>query len=71
MRRPDAFIDLLDFLFVRTPHDKLVRDWCYAKDDGDLDRVQEIELELEELREAPGTPMTAHAVAVLHVKHSP
>ena len=46
-----AHPELMDALFVRTPKDKLIKQWCDAKDNGDLDRAQEIEFEFEELEE--------------------
>jgi hypothetical protein len=44
-------LDLLDNVLTRTPRDKLIRDWCKARDSGDIDAWEEIELELEEFEE--------------------
>ena len=48
-------LEFLEVLFVRTPRDKLIYEWCQAKDRGDIDAWEEIEMiELEELEEHEG-----------------
>ena len=48
--------DILDALFARAPYDRLVLEWCDAKDRNDTERAREIEIGLAELSKASATP---------------